>query len=110
MLGPLEIRDPMVLHSYHRRPAPQAADPVCLVPASCGSTAQLVRTWRGLFDRCALAAVARIVALRNEGCYLSPPREEGVKIRPPAVKKPLRQASSVDGGDLLGPMSILCFP
>jgi hypothetical protein len=57
-----------------------------------------------------LAAVTRLVALSNIGCYLSPPREEGVKIRPPAVKKPLREASSVDRGDLLGPVSILCFP
>ena len=38
------------------------------------------------------------------------PREAGVKIRPLAVKKPLRQASSADGGDLLGLVSILCFP
>ena len=46
---------------------------------------------------------------RRWRCF-SPPRKEGVKIRPAAVKKSLRQASSADGGGLLGPESILCFP
>lgn len=85
-------------------------DTTCSPAASTAAWPMLERPRDRLPDWTRGAAVVRPSVVLSTRLFLQPAGEEGVKICPPAVKKPLRQASSASRADLITPVSILCCP